>query len=54
MLVPGSLGLMSVSAAAMHDPSRAFDVGLQMMMVVIALSTLLTVGGGEASETEAG
>lgn len=39
MLVPGSLGLMSVSAAAMHDPSRALDTGFQMIMVVIALST---------------
>lgn len=39
MLVPGSLGLLSVSAAALHDPSRAFDLGFGMLMVVIALST---------------
>jgi uncharacterized membrane protein YjjB (DUF3815 family) len=39
MLVPGSLGLLSVSVAALHDPTRAFDIGFQMMMVVVALST---------------
>jgi uncharacterized membrane protein YjjP (DUF1212 family) len=39
MLVPGSLGLTAVSAAALHDPSRAFDVGFQMLMIVVALST---------------
>lgn len=39
MLVPGSLGLIAVSAAALHDPSRALDVGFQMLMTVIALST---------------
>lgn len=39
MLVPGSMGLLSVSAAALHDPTRAFDVGFQMIMIVIALST---------------
>jgi uncharacterized membrane protein YjjP (DUF1212 family) len=39
MLVPGSLGLLAVSAAALHEPSRALDVGFQMLMIVIALST---------------
>jgi uncharacterized membrane protein YjjP (DUF1212 family) len=39
MLVPGSLGLIAVSAAALHDPARALDVGFQMSMVVVALST---------------
>jgi uncharacterized membrane protein YjjB (DUF3815 family) len=39
MLVPGSLGLIAVSAAALHDPSRALDIAFQMVMIVIALST---------------
>jgi uncharacterized membrane protein YjjP (DUF1212 family) len=39
MLVPGGLGLISVSAAAMRDPARAFDTAFQMAMVLIALST---------------
>jgi uncharacterized membrane protein YjjP (DUF1212 family) len=39
MLVPGSLGLIAVSAAALHDPSRALDIGFQMLMTMIALST---------------
>jgi uncharacterized membrane protein YjjP (DUF1212 family) len=43
MLVPGSLGLIAVSAAALHDPSRAVDVGFQMLMIVIALSTGLLI-----------
>jgi uncharacterized membrane protein YjjP (DUF1212 family) len=43
MLVPGSLGLIAVSAAALHDPARAFDVGFQMLMIVIALSTGLLI-----------
>ena len=39
MLVPGSLGLMSVSAAALSDPTRAFAVGFQLLMVLVALSS---------------
>jgi uncharacterized membrane protein YjjB (DUF3815 family) len=39
MLVPGSLGLLAVSAAALHDPTRAFDMGIQMALAVVALST---------------
>jgi uncharacterized membrane protein YjjP (DUF1212 family) len=39
MLVPGSLGLMSVSAAAMSDPTRAFAIGFQLLMVLVALSS---------------
>ncbi len=39
MLVPGSLGLVAVSAAALHDPTLALDIGLQMAMVLVALST---------------
>jgi uncharacterized membrane protein YjjB (DUF3815 family) len=39
MLVPGSLGLLSVSAAALHDPARALDLGFHMLMIVVALST---------------
>lgn len=39
MLVPGSLGLISVSAAALRDPTRAFEMGFQMLLVVAALST---------------
>jgi uncharacterized membrane protein YjjP (DUF1212 family) len=45
MLVPGSLGLVAVSAAALHDPTRAFDLGFQMLMVVIALSTGILISG---------
>jgi uncharacterized membrane protein YjjB (DUF3815 family) len=43
MLVPGSLGMLAVSAAALHDPSRALDIGFQMLMIVIALSTGILV-----------
>ena len=39
MLVPGSLGLMSVSAAALSDPTRALTIGFQLLMVLIALSS---------------
>jgi uncharacterized membrane protein YjjP (DUF1212 family) len=39
MLVPGGLGMLSVSAAATHDATRALDVGFQMLMVGVALST---------------
>jgi uncharacterized membrane protein YjjP (DUF1212 family) len=39
MLVPGSLGLLSVSAAVLQEPGRALAVGVQMAMTLVSLST---------------
>lgn len=39
MLVPGSLGMLSISAAMLHFPARAFGLGFQMIMVMVSLST---------------
>lgn len=39
MLVPGSLGMLSISAAVLHNPARALELGFQMLMVLVSLST---------------
>ena len=39
MLVPGGLGLLSVSAAALQEPGRALSVAVQMLLLVVSLST---------------
>jgi uncharacterized membrane protein YjjP (DUF1212 family) len=43
MLVPGSMGIVAVSAVTLHDPSQALEMFFRMMMVVVGLSTGILV-----------
>lgn len=39
MLVPGSMGMLSISSALLHDPARALATTVEMLILIMALST---------------
>jgi len=57
MLVPGSLGLLSISSALLHDPQRAWTALAHLLALTMALSTGVLVAAALApprTERDAG